>query len=151
MINNIKNILLEVPLIVSIDESKEKISIQVEKDKWIQVATTLFNQDSLAFDFLSLLTCVDRIEYFEMVYLLTSYKYHQDIKVKIKIADKENPQIDSVSHIWLGANLQECEVYDMFGIIFNGHPDLKRIFLDDSWVGFPLRKNYHDEINMIEL
>ena len=73
---------------------------------------------------------------------------HQ-IVVKVKTADRENPNLDSVCDIWRTAEFHEREVFDFFGIKFNNHPNLKRLFLTENWEGFPLRKDYVDEVNMI--
>jgi len=60
-------------------------------------------------------------------------------------------EIDSVISLWKAAELYECEIYDLFGIRFKGHPTLRRIFLGDDWTGFPLRKDYKDEVNVVKL
>ena len=70
------------------------------------------------------------------------------IVLKTRTSDRENPQIDSVSDIWQTAEFHEREVYDLLGIKFKNHPDLRRLFLDNSW-GFPLRKDYVDDINIV--
>ncbi len=70
--------------------------------------------------------------------------------LKSSIADRNNPEIDSVFDIWVGAEYHEREIFDLFGIHFKNHPDLRKIFLDNDWVGFPLRKDYIDEINIVE-
>ena len=70
--------------------------------------------------------------------------------VKTKLG-KDNPLIDTVSNIWMTAEFHEREVYDLFGVRFIGHPDLRRLFMTDDWKGWPLRKDYEDEVNMIKL
>lgn len=70
--------------------------------------------------------------------------------MKAKLENRENPEIESLSGIWKTADFHEREVFDLFGINFLHHPDLRRIFMDDNWKGFPLRKDYMDE-NMIEI
>ena len=70
--------------------------------------------------------------------------------VKAKIADVNKPAIETVCDIWQTANFHEREVYDLFGVNFTNHPDMRRILLDESWDGYPLRKNYVDE-NMISI
>ena len=69
--------------------------------------------------------------------------------LKVKTADRENPTLDTVCDIWKTAEFHEREVFDFFGIKFNNHPNLKRLFLTEDWDGFPLRKDYVDEINMV--
>lgn len=95
-------------------------------------------------DFLHDLGGVDVGDHFEVVYQLTSLRGPQKLRVKA-IVDRENPIIDSVTRIWSGANFLEREAYDMFGIQFKGHPNLKRIYLWDDFEGFPLRKDYVTE------
>ena len=68
-----------------------------------------------------------------------------------KIEDRQNPKIDSMYSLYKTADFHEREIFDLFGIKFNNHPDLRRIFLDDDWEGFPLRKDYVDEVNIVEL
>jgi NADH:ubiquinone oxidoreductase subunit C len=86
-----------------------------------------------------------------MVYHLESLSLNQILVVKAKINDRENPMIDSVCSIWKTAEFHEREAYDLFGVRFNNHPDLRRLFLTEEWVGWPLRKDYEDPINMIKL
>jgi NADH:ubiquinone oxidoreductase subunit C len=73
-----------------------------------------------------------------------------NIVVKVKL-DREKPEVSTVCDIWRGAEMFEREVYDLFGVIFLEHPDLRRLLLTDDWVGYPLRKDYEDPINMIKL
>jgi NADH-quinone oxidoreductase subunit C len=86
-----------------------------------------------------------------MVYHLRSTKLEHCIVIKAKIADRGNPQIETVSQIWRTAELNEREAYDLFGIKFLNHPDLRRLLLTDDWEGWPLRKDYVDEVNIIKL
>ena len=86
-----------------------------------------------------------------VVYHLSSIKHGHEIVLKVKTDDRENPAVDTISDLYKSADFHEREVYDMFGIRFNNHPDMRRIFLDENWKGFPCRKDYVDEINIIEL
>ncbi|ODA39052.1 NADH-quinone oxidoreductase subunit C [Desulfosporosinus sp. BG] len=95
-------------------------------------------------DFLHDLCGVDGVDHLEAVYQLTSLRGPQRLRVKA-IIDRENPVIDSVTSIWQGANFLEREAYDMFGINFKGHPNLKRIYMWDDFEGYPLRKDYVTE------
>ncbi len=95
-------------------------------------------------DFLHDLTALDKVDHFEVVYQLSSLRGSQRLRVKA-IVDRQNPVIDSVTPIWQGANFLEREAFDMFGIQFKGHPNLKRIYLWDDFVGYPLRKDYVQE------
>lgn len=85
-----------------------------------------------------------------MVYHITSTQHRHTIVVKSKL-DHKHPEIESVAHIWRTADFHEREVFDLFGITFLNHPDLRRILLTDDWVGYPLRKDYDDPVNIIKL
>jgi NADH-quinone oxidoreductase subunit C len=93
---------------------------------------------------LSSVTAVDRYPAeprFEVVYHLQSVERNQRVRLKCRLSG-ENPQIESVTSVWRGANWYEREVFDLFGIRFRGHPDLRRIMMPDDWEGHPLRKDY---------
>ena len=83
-----------------------------------------------------------------MVYHINSTKYRHTIVVKTRIDSRENPAVDTLSDIWKTAEFHEREVFDLFGITFRNHPDLRRLFLEDDY-GFPLRKDFIDESRMI--
>jgi len=97
-----------------------------------------------AFVRLSTVTAVDRFPAeprFEVVYHLHSIEHNQRIRLKCRLAG-ENPAIESVTSVWRGADWYEREVFDLFGISFSNHPDLRRIMMPDDWEGHPLRKDY---------
>jgi len=97
-----------------------------------------------AFVRLSTVTAVDRFPAeprFEVVYHLHSIEHNQRIRLKCRLAG-ENPVIESVTSVWRGADWYEREVFDLFGISFSNHPDLRRIMMPDDWEGHPLRKDY---------
>ncbi len=98
----------------------------------------------LGFDRLGMVTAVDTGDEFELVYRVQSREMHAGIFVKTRVA-RDVASIASVNDLWPAANWQEREVFDMFGIVFEGHPDLRRILLTDDWVGYPLRKDYEDD------
>lgn len=98
---------------------------------------------ALGFDMLGMVTAVDRGPEFELVYRVRSREMRVGIIVKTRVA-REESRIASVVDIWPGADWHEREVYDLFGIVFEGHPDLRRILLPDDWIGHPLRKDYED-------
>jgi NADH-quinone oxidoreductase subunit C len=104
----------------------------------------------LAFDYMFCLTCVDWKTHLTMVYHLESTKHRHVVVIKSKL-DRENPEIDTMSDIWRTAELLEREVYELFGVRFINHPDLRKLLLSDEWEGWPLRKDYEDPINMIKL
>ncbi|MFV0377681.1 MAG: NADH-quinone oxidoreductase subunit C [Mangrovibacterium sp.] len=101
------------------------------------------------FDYLISLTAVDWKNKLTVVYHLESVKSRQLLVVKADITDRDKPIIDSVSDVWATAIPHECEVFDLFGIRFANHPALRRLFLEDAY-GFPLRKDFRDEVNIIE-
>jgi NADH-quinone oxidoreductase subunit C len=123
-----------------VDAAPETATIRPER--LIEVCTFLRDEPELNFEFLSSLTAVDRLEYFEVVYHLTSIRLNVMTAIKLRTDDRENPRAPSVTPVWEGANLQEREAYDLMGIVFEGHPDMRRIFLWDGFDGFPLRKDY---------
>ena len=115
------------------------------------LAKQLKEGEETQFDYLFCLTGVDMIKYLGVVYHMRSTKFGHELVLKVKTEDRENPAFDTLSDIWRGAEFLEREVYDLLGIRFNNHPDLRRIFLDENWVGYPFRKDYTDAVNIIEL
>lgn len=114
----------------------------IEPKRLVEVCTYLRDDPELRFEFLSSLTGVDRLDSFEVVYHLESIRLNLITCLKVKTMDRDNPRFLSVVPVWPGADLQEREAYDLLGIYFEGHPDLRRIFLWDGFAGFPLRKDY---------
>lgn len=102
------------------------------------------------YDYLVCVTGMDWKDHLMVVYHFENRNAKHVFVLKAKITDRDNPTIDTVSDIWRTAELHEREVYDLFGIKFNNHPDLRRLFLDDTW-GFPLRKNYKDDVTIVQL
>ena len=103
-----------------------------------------FLKQDLGFEHLMCLTSLDYKDRLALVYNLYSYPSQEKISLKVFL-DKNNPNIESLSGIWPAANWQEREAFDLMGINFSGHPDLKRILLPDDWTGHPLRKDYTRE------
>lgn len=133
------------------EEGSEFLNVTVDPGNLRNLAEYLVSNEELHFDYMFCLTGVDWITHFMVVYHLTSTKFNHKIVLKVKIADRENPSVDTLCDIWKTAEFHEREVYDLLGIKFNNHPDLRRIFLEDDWVGYPLRKDYKDEANIVEL
>lgn len=98
----------------------------------------------IGFSRLGMVTAVDYKDRFQMVYRLKSSSLGVGMYLKCDV-DRDDPRVPSFCDLWPGANWQEREVYDLFGIVFEGHPDLRRILLPDDWVGHPLRKDYEDD------
>ena len=132
------------------DETGEFLTTAIAAEELYPLINELRNNEGLSFDYLFCLTCIDWKDHLMMTYHLLSKTHRHALVVKAKIADIINPQIETVSNIWKTAIFHEREVFDLFGVNFINHPDLRRIFLDEDWDGFPLRKNYVDE-NMITI
>ena len=130
--------------IIDVSEFREQVSVSVKPERIIDICRYLHDDADISMDYLSDLSGVDYPERrirFEVVYNLYSLKYRQMIRIKALIPE-DDLSIDSVVPIWSGANWHEREACDMFGIVFNGHPDLRRILLPEDWEGYPLRKDY---------
>ncbi len=140
-----ENIKEKFPLeVLDITSFRDQVSITFKRDKIIDICRYLCEDPDIRMDYLSDLCAVDYPERrlrFEVVYNLYSLEYRHRIRIKALIPEGD-PSIDSVVSIWSGANWHEREACDMFGIIFNGHPDLRRILMPEEWEGYPLRKDY---------
>lgn len=117
-------------------------SVEVKPEFLLPIATYLKTAPDLAFDYLTAMTAVDYQDCFELVYQLTSIKYNHSLVLKTRLYDLQDPTVSSVVSLWRGADFQEREVYDLFGIKFDGHPNLKHIVLWEGFEGYPLRKDY---------
>ncbi|HLI68355.1 MAG TPA: NADH-quinone oxidoreductase subunit C [Ktedonobacteraceae bacterium] len=131
--------------VVETVEFREEQTIVLQLAYLVDVCTYL--RDKLRFNVLSTLTAVDwpeRVPRFDVVYQLLSLPNQCRLRLKVRVGEKgeEHPSVPSVCGIWPGANWYECEVYDLFGIIFAGHPDLRRILMPPDWTTHPLRKDY---------
>ena len=132
-------------------EDGEWLTINIAPADWPALAQQLRHDEQLQFDFLFCLTCIDWKTHLTMVYHLSSTKFRHNIVLKAKL-DRNNPEIETASHIWKTANFHEREVYEMFGVNFLNHPDLRLLILPDGWEGKnPMRKDFEDPINMIRL
>jgi len=125
-----------------------QVGVMLTKGKIKDICLFLRDEPSLKMDHLADLTAVDFSRYpgdtglrFEVVYNLISTVHRHRIRLKVRVPE-EDPSIDSVSSIWQTANWHERETYDLMGIKFDGHPDLRRILLPGDWEGHPLRKEY---------
>ena len=131
------------------EEASQFLNITVQPKQFYALMSQLKTNEETCFDYLFCLSGVDWGEELGIVYHLESTIHRHSMVVKVKTADRENPNIDSVYDIWATAEFHEREVFDFFGIKFNNHPNLKRLFLTEDWEGFPLRKDYVDEANMV--
>jgi NADH/F420H2 dehydrogenase subunit C len=114
----------------------------LEVDRTNLVAVCRFLRDQLGFDLLSCISGVDMLDHIETVYHVRSLTRGQLMQIKVRL-DHEKPEVDSVVSVWPTANWLERETFDLFGIKFAGHPDLRRMLLDDDFVGYPLLKSFH--------
>ncbi len=120
------------------------VEVYVDREQWHDVALGL--RDKLGFDYLSLLSGVDYQENgFQVVYHLIAIDSNKKIVVKVNAPERDEPTVPSIMDVWPTANFHEREAWDMFGIRFSGHPDLRRILMREDWEGHPLRKDYVDD------
>ena len=131
-------------------EGGDWLNVEIASAGWKQVAVALRNTNGFEFDYLFCETCIDWKTHLTMVYHLTSTIHRHHLVVKIKL-DRTKPEVETVCDIWRTAEFHEREVFELFGVFFLNHPDLRNLILPDMWDGFPLRKDYEDPINMIKL
>ena len=117
-------------------------TILIKGESLLDVATFLKDTPELEFDYLTHITAIDYYDYFEVVYQLTSIKHNHSLLVKTRCYGRDNLSLPSVVSLWRGADYQEREIYDLMGISFAGHPNMKRIVLWQGFQGHPLRKDY---------
>ena len=135
---------------VVFSENKQFTEILVPLNQLHQVATALHASPETQFDYLFCQTGVDINEKLGVVYHLQSTTLKHTLVLKVFADGRENPVIDTVSDIWRSAEYFEREIFDLMGIQFTNHPDLRRLFLEDDFQGFPLRKDFVDEVNIIQ-
>ncbi|MHB1127373.1 MAG: NADH-quinone oxidoreductase subunit C [Bacillota bacterium] len=125
---------------LNIVQEAPDLLLEVNREVLVDFARCLRDTPSLDFDYLVLITAVDRVDYLEVVYAVRSLGegHHLMFKVKVPV---DAPEISSLITVWPAADWDERETYDLFGVIFTGHPDLRRILLPDDWDGHPLRKS----------
>lgn len=136
---------------LTFEEGGEWINLFVEPADFRALMEQLRRDEQLGFDYLFCLTCVDFKTHLTMVYHLSSTRYRYNIVVKSKL-DRQQPEIETVCDIWRTAAFHEREVFELFGVNFRNHPDLRLLILPEGWEGKnPLRKDFEDEVNMIKL
>jgi NADH:ubiquinone oxidoreductase subunit C len=140
----------------SLDESGDPMAIgwlnnNITANDFLSAAETLRKHPELNFDYLFCQTCVDWKTQLTMVYHLESTQYRHQVVVKV-LLDRNKPEIETVSHIWKTAEFHEREVYELFGVNFLHHPDLRLLILPEGWEGKnPMRKDFEDPVNLIKL
>src|SRR5690606_4745486 len=136
--------------IVRIEEEHLQPILVIHIDNLVETAFLLRDTEGYYFDFLSNISAVDYYpeQKFSVVYHLASIPYQTQLTLKVEIENDRQPDnlpvVPSVSAVWRTADWHEREAFDLMGIFFNGHPDLRRILLPDDWQGYPLRKDYED-------
>jgi NADH:ubiquinone oxidoreductase subunit C len=133
------------------EEGSEYLNVTVTPENLLKTAGLLKDDIDLNFDYMFCLTGTDWMTYLMVAYHLESTTHKHRLVLKVKITDRENPSVETLSLMWKTAEFHEREVYDLLGVKFLHHPDLRRILLEDDWKGFPLRKDYVDEANIVEL
>ena len=125
----------------AISEASDQ-AVLVKSESLFEVAQYFKSNPELDFNYLSHITAVDYYDYFELIYQLVSLDHNHSLVLKTRCYDRDKPTVPSVVSLWRGADFQEREIYDLMGISFQGHPNLKRIVLWQGFEGHPLRKDY---------
>ena len=131
--------------VVEVAEFRGETTITVKPGRIVDICKALRDAPQTSFRYLSMIAAMDylpRSPRFGVVYTLYSHRNHNRVTLKTLLADDNSPAIDSVVPVWTTANWHEREAYDLMGIRFRGHPDLRRILMPNDWVGHPLRKDY---------
>ena len=123
-------------------EQWDDVNLWVRPDSVLDTCRFLKETPGLEFDLLIAISAVDYVEYFEIVYHLTSTVHNHSAILKTRVFGREQLSVPSVVSVWQGADFQEREVWDLMGIAFAGHPNLKRIMLWEGFSGYPLRRDY---------
>lgn len=133
---------------LTVDENSTPLAVRIDKEDLLGVMRNLHQNPATYFDMLSCVTGIDNgidAGTMEVVYNLYSIPFNHHLMIKV-ILSREKPEIESISSIWKTGDWHEREIFDMYGIYFHNHPDLRRILMPADWVGHPLRKDYkHQE------
>lgn len=133
------------------EDGRQFLTVTVSPAQLHALLKSLKEKPETRFDFMFCISGVDIQDKLMVVYHLESTSLKHQIVLKTATADREKPELDSVVDLYKGAELHENEIFDLFGIVFKGHPNLRRMFMPDDWNGFPLRKDYIDEVNIVDL
>lgn len=134
-------------IIVKTNDNTSPVSIEIRAEHLVEVCVELHQNEAMYFDMLSCITAIDNgaeANTMELAYNLYSIPYNIQLMVYVRL-DREKPLVSSISAIWKTADWHEREAYDLFGIHFENHPDLRRILLPADWEGYPLRKDYEHQ------
>jgi NADH-quinone oxidoreductase subunit C len=134
----LKKIEAQFPGTASIDNG----AVLVNAESLLDIMSFLKKSPDLAFDYMTTITAVDYYDYFELVYFLVSMEHNHGLTVKTRVFGREEPSLPSVISLWHSADYQEREIYDLMGISFNGHPNMKRIVLWPEFKGYPQRRDF---------
>ncbi len=137
------------PELIFSDIPSKILNIECPCENVHEISSKLKSDSKLHLDFLFCQTAIDWPEHLEVIYHLRSSDFNHEIVMRVKTDGREKPEVDTVCDIWRTAEFHEREIYDLFGVVFINHPDLRRILLEDDRVGHPMRKDYVDEINII--
>ena len=121
------------------------LQITVADEQWHELAKTLRDDPDTAMDYLVTIVGMDWVEKLGCIYYLMSTRHNTMCSVKVAVTDRDKPYIHSVADLWRIAEIYEREVYDFYGIVFINNPDMRRLFLNIDWVGYPLRKDYDED------
>ena len=136
---------------ITFEEGGQWLNVNVDPKDWHGFAKSLKEHPELRFDYLFCETCVDWKTHLTVVYHLESTQHRHIVVIKLKL-DRTKPEIETVSDIWKTAEFHEREVYELFGVNFLNHPDLRLLILPEGWEGRnPLRKDFEDAVNMVKL
>ncbi len=131
-------------------EESQFLNITVPANELHNLMSRLKSDPNTLFDYLFCQSGVDWEKTLSVVYHLESTTFRHQLVVKVHTEDRKKPVFDTVSDIWATAEFHEREIFDLFGITFNNHPNMKHLILtEDGWDGHPLRKDYVDELNMV--
>jgi NADH-quinone oxidoreductase subunit C len=133
------------------EESKQFLEVIVSPDHFHHLLKSLKERPDTSFDYLFCISGADVQNKLMVVYHLESTTHGHQLVLKTGTDDREKSELDSIVDLFSGAELHENEIFDLFGIVFRGHPNLRRMFMPEDWNGYPLRKDYKDEVNIVDL
>lgn len=139
--NSLKNSTIDKFSVEVVEDENTFQKVRVSASELTSLLTFLKNNALFAFDRLSAIIAVDLNDRFELIYDLFSAKTGNKGRISVLI-DRNTPKVPSVVDVYKSAYFDECEIFDMFGIVFDKNPDLKRLFMPKGWIGHPLRKDY---------